>query len=152
MAKKPTPAPSSIVGKLWAAVRRNPIKSVTAALGILAAYPSGMAGARLIGAQAEPSWYASRAWVRDHVDDKLKPVVMAQGGDRSILRDLQIDTANRSKRDEANNLAKWNLEKEKAKDPLTLDLIDKQLDASKQSIQALDEQIKTLRELKAQGK
>lgn len=150
MPKKPKAR--SVVETMWATLRRNPIKTVTAILGLLAAYPTGMAGARLIGEQAEPGWFANRGWVRDIIDEKIKPLTLAQSDDRKILRDIQIDGNNRSKRDEVNNLAKWTVERDKAKDPLTLELIDKQIKASRESIDALDQQLRTLEHLKSQGR
>lgn len=137
---------------VWSKIKANPIKSAMLVLGLLGAYPGGVAGAKLIRDQTEPQWYASHDWVREQVDTKLAPIVLAQNDDRKILRDIQIDTANRSKRDEANNLAKWTVERDKAKDRLTIDLIDKQLQASKDAIQALDQQIRTIETLKAQGR
>ncbi len=100
---------------------------------------------------AEPGWYASHGWVRDLFDAKIRPVTVSQNDDRKILRDIQIDTANRAKRDEVNNLAKYTIERDKVKDNFTLDLIDKQIDASKDSLRALDDQLKTLKELKGKG-
>lgn len=141
----------SFQARMWAMIKRNPVKAILTVLGVLGAYPSGLAGAKLIQAQAEPSWYASHGWVRDYFDENTKPIVAAQAGDRSILRDVQIDLANRSKRDETNNLAKWTVERDKAKDQLTIDLIDKQIQESKDSLDALTKQLNVLQNLRAKG-
>lgn len=152
MAKTPKPKPVAIYMRVWLSIKRNPVKSATAVLGLLAAYPTGMAGARLLSDQIEPSWVAQRGWVRESIEEKLKPFVVVQADDRRILRDLQIDGANRSLRDEKNSQAQWLVKRKETNDPLTLELIDRQLSLSKDSIDALQDQVKTLNELKAKGR
>lgn len=152
MVKTPKPKPVSIYMRVWLSIKRNPIKSAMAVLGLLGAYPTGMAGAQLLRDQTEPSWVAQRYWVREVLDERIKPLVLVQSDDRKILRDLQIDGANRSLRDEKNNQAQWLVKRKEISDPLTLELIDRQLSLSKDSIDALQDQVKTLNELKAKGR
>lgn len=72
MAKKPVSL--SRVQRTIALVKRNPRKSITFAMAVLAGIPGSVAGANYIGSATEPGWIAQRYWVRN----ELQPLKLAQ--------------------------------------------------------------------------
>lgn len=92
----------------------------------------------------ESNWVATRGYVRTHV-------LLAQAPQTLITRDLQIDINEGKRSNAANDLAKWKLERSKTKDPITIELIDKQITEREGEVERLNEQRRVLNRLKAQG-
>lgn len=130
----------SLLVRTVALVKRNPWRTITTAVAVLGGLPAAYAGAVFL----EPVAPAHRAYVRDQVHE-------AQNATLPVLRDLQVDIANRAKRDEVDKKTKWTIERAKTKDPATLDMIDRQLRDSEATINALDEQLTTVKQLRAKG-
>lgn len=89
----------------------------------------------------EPNFLATRGFVR-----------YAQQSQTSILRDLQIESAEGKRSQAANSVANWRLEKLKTHDPVTQGLIDQQIVNQEAEVERLSDQLRTLNRLKAQGK
>lgn len=89
----------------------------------------------------EPNFLATRGFVR-----------YAQQSQTSILRDLQIESAEGKRSQAANSVANWRLEKLKTHDPVTQGLIDQQITNQEAEVERLSDQLRTLNRLKAQGK
>ena len=88
---------------------------------------------------------AHRGYVREHVR-------VAQAPQQMIYRDIQLEINDGKRTNAASDLAKWKLEKLKTKDPVTLELIDKQIGEKEREIDGLVDQRKTLNKLKSEGK
>lgn len=75
-------------------------------------------------------WKPASVW---YVNEKIKP-----------LSAIQLDLANGKREATVNDLAKWQLELNKTKDPSSLEIINKQLQLLQATKHRLDRQIETL--------
>lgn len=75
-------------------------------------------------------WKPASVW---YVNDKVKP-----------LSSIQLDLANGKREATVNDIAKWQLELTKTKDPSSLEIINKQLHLLGATKQKLDKQIEVL--------
>lgn len=91
-------------------------------------------------------------YVDGSVDDARGEWRTAQSSDRGVLRDVQIDMNNRSRRDEIQKKYNFAIERTKTSDPTTLQIIDRSLRDVEENISELDNQLNTLKQLKAHGK
>lgn len=75
-------------------------------------------------------WKPASVW---YVNEKVKP-----------LSAIQLDLANGKRESTENDLAKWQLELTKTKDPVSLEIIHKQINTLSSTRDKLDKQIETL--------
>lgn len=94
---------------------------------------------------------ANLVYVDGSVEEVEGRIRIAQQSNASILRDLQIETAEGKKESAVQNKAKWQVERSKTKDPATLNLIDQQLNDLDRTISRLDNQIRVIEQLKSRG-
>lgn len=122
MARKPLLKPSwakRVASTHWS------IKWLTAGFGLFVAMGSAAATWDSFG-----WWKPASVW---YVNDKVKP-----------LSAIQLDLANGKRESTVNDIAKWQLELNKTKDPSSLDIINKQLHLLQNTKQKLDKQIEVL--------
>lgn len=122
MGKKPLLKPSlakRIANTHWS------IKWLTALLGLFVAMGSAAATWDSFG-----WWKPASVW---YVNEKVKP-----------LSSIQLDLANGKREATVNDLAKWQLELTKTKDPSSLEIINKQLHLLQATKNKLDKQIEVL--------
>jgi len=101
------------------------IKYATALLALFAAMGSAAATWDSFG-----WWKPASVW---YVNERVKP-----------LSAIQLDLANGKRESTENDLAKWQLEMTKTKDPASLEIINKQLNTLKSTKEKLDHQIDLL--------
>jgi hypothetical protein len=107
-------------------------------------------GIQYIDDATDPWQPARHAFVYDKVGivDKKAETIGTQN--QSILRDLQIDTANGKRTATINDIKKWQLELEKPGVDQTLKgFIQQQIDALTATRDKLDAQLRTLTEIKS---
>ena len=125
-------------------------------LGIVTGIVAGVSGSVTGGRAAWPIVKMGLPAPIVYVDSSLEEVEgrirMAQQTSTSILRDLQVETAEGKKESAVQNKAKWQVERSKIQDPATLGLIDQQLNDLDKTISRLDNQIRVIEKLKASGK
>lgn len=122
MARKPLLKPS--LAKRVASLHWS-IKWLTAFFGLFVAMGSAAATWDSFG-----WWKPASVW---YVNEKVKP-----------LSAIQLDLANGKRESTVNDLAKWQLELTKTKDPASLEIINKQLHLLQDTKHKLDKQIETL--------
>lgn len=101
------------------------IKWLTATLGLFVAVGSAAATWDSFG-----WWKPASVW---YVNEKVKP-----------LSAIQLDLANGKRESTVNDLAKWQLELTKTKDPASLEIINRQLNLLQDTKHKLDKQIEIL--------
>lgn len=122
MAKSPLLKPSlakRIANTHWS------IKWLTALFGLFVAMGSAAATWDSFG-----WWKPASVW---YVNEKVKP-----------LSSIQLDLANGKREATVNDLAKWQLELNKTKDPSSLEIIHRQLNLLEATKRKLDRQIEVL--------
>lgn len=130
---------------------RGRIKTIAWSAGILATIAGSITAVSAAWPIVEPVLVAHRGYVRDQARDLNQQWKVAQQTQTSILRDLQIE-ATEGKKSSANNaLANWKLEKLKTRDPVTTTLIEQQISEKEAEVEKLNQQLRTLNRLKAQG-
>lgn len=91
MAKKPKP---HVGARTWrwahALAKRNPMTTIASLIAIVAGIPSAVLGASYAYDHVEPAFVAQHYWVRDHTDERLKPVLLAQQNQANDLDFLII--------------------------------------------------------------
>lgn len=156
MARRPPPRRrpprGSFASRTFAIVKRNPIKSITAALVLVGSIPAAMGGITYLDARAEPLYLAMHWWVRDIVGSVEKKIDTSDLKTTAILRDLQIDTADGKRASTINDIKKWQLELTKAPDQASVDNITQQIETLQDTKSKLDGQINTLRAIKGSAR
>lgn len=122
MARKPLLKPS--LAKRVASMHWS-IKWLTGALGLFVAMGSAAATWDSFG-----WWKPASVW---YVNERVKP-----------LSAIQLDLANGKRESTVNDLAKWQLELNKTKDPASLEIINRQLNLLEATKHRLDKQIEEL--------
>ncbi|HEY6019236.1 MAG TPA: hypothetical protein VIY48_04845 [Candidatus Paceibacterota bacterium] len=122
MARKPLLKPS--LAKRVASMHWS-IKWLTGALGLFVAMGSAAATWDSFG-----WWKPASVW---YVNERVKP-----------LSAIQLDLANGKRESTVNDLAKWQLELNKTKDPASLEIISRQLNLLEATKHRLDKQIEEL--------
>jgi len=89
MAKKPTQA--TIADKVLGLIKRNPISAIAGLITILVGIPGAIASYNVV---IEPAIPSLRYWVRDHVAEVVRPIVVTQNSqavaiDRFLLYQQQ---------------------------------------------------------------
>ncbi len=74
-----------LVHRIWALAKRNPLAAIATMIGIFGGIPAAVAGAIYLNAAVEPAIPALHWWVRDHTDERLKPLLLAQQGHAADL-------------------------------------------------------------------
>jgi len=69
---------SSRRARLWALIKRNPIKSATAVLALLAAVPGGIKGLDYINTTSDPWKIALHGWTRELLETNTAPYIKVQ--------------------------------------------------------------------------
>jgi hypothetical protein len=107
-------------------------------------------GIQYLDDATDPWQPARHAFVYDKVGivDKKAETIGTQN--QSILRDLQIDTANGKRTATINDIKKWQLELEKPGDATIKEFIKAQIDTLTATRDKLDAQLKTLTAIKGQ--
>lgn len=77
MPKKPK-AKETMWDWLVGVAKRNPVATAASIVAIFAGIPGAVAGYNYAYDHAEPAFLAQRYWVRDHTEDRLRPVTLAQ--------------------------------------------------------------------------
>ena len=130
---------------LWSTPLR---KRLTVAL----SFVSLLAGTIVAVAKAlpvvEPYAPAHRAYVREQHDDTVQIAQSAAKENQAILRDLQVEAAEGKLAATTNDLAKWNLELNKAADESTKDIIRRQINTLEATKRKLEAQINTLNRIR----
>jgi hypothetical protein len=101
------------------------IKWLTGAIGLFVAMGSAAATWDSFG-----WWKPASVW---YVNERVKP-----------LSAIQLDLANGKRESTVNDLAKWQLELNKTKDPASLEIINRQLNLLEATKHRLDKQIEEL--------
>lgn len=118
--------------------------------GVVGAIFGAIASGAIAWPHIEPWLAAHRGYVREvsaAVSTELKE---AQDKGYSALRDLQVETANGKLDQTEDNIAKWNVELNKAADDQAKQLIQGQIRKLDATRDGLKEQIKTLNKVRSQ--
>ena len=107
-----------------------------------------MAGLNYIDNRVEPWYLAWHWWTRDLVKTVEDKIDTQDHKTSSILRDIQVDTANGKLASTVNDIKKWQLELKKATDQNSVDLITQQIEALEDTKSKLDTQLKVLNKIK----
>lgn len=141
--------PPSLPARVVALIKRNPVKSVTAILVILGGIVPAVKGLQYIDSATDEWQLARHAFVYEKVGSVDKKAESIGTQNQTILRDLQIDTANGKRTATINDIKKWQLELEKPGiDSSLKEFIQQQIVALTATKDKLDAQLKTLNAIK----
>jgi hypothetical protein len=100
---------------------------------------------------AVPVW---RGYLREYTSSELRPLKVSDQETKGILRDLQIEQAEKGIGEAKNAAANWQLQQTlpQNKAPEQRQLIQKQMIELDNTKDRLDQQLRVLRDLKSQGK
>ena len=131
--------------------RMPPWGKVGVVTGVVVGLSGSVTGVRAAWPVVKMWMPAPIVYVDGSIEEAEGRIRMAQQTNTSILRDLQLETAEGKKESAAQNKAKWQVERSKIQDPATLGLIDQQLNELDKTISRINSQIRVIEKLKANG-
>jgi len=87
-------------------------------------------------------------WIDGRVDIKFSPLRVEFTGTTSVVRDLQMEAAEGKLSANRDAYVKWEVELRKTKDPVSRELIMKQMQNLEATRGGLEQQLKTLRDIR----
>lgn len=89
------------------------------------------------------------SWVDGRIDFKFGPLQLAFDGTSGAVRDLQIEAAEGKLADTKDKQIRWEVEKKKAREQATRELIERQQRELEATRGKLEQQLKTLNEIRS---